>query len=166
MAPIYTPVSGKIKLKLKVCVVHLWTILDFNLPNEEFFLHMLLIDEKVMTFYKHFLCLLWKLCKIGIKFNYMISLPLNRTWRYRQQPKRVWFLLLRQKSPRELRMSWRTFWSPIMIPNTRPPAINISWIYFLILPGKCWMRMLSLLTILTLLTSKIFWLLKRKAVRW
>jgi hypothetical protein len=58
MAPIYTPVSaivaGKIKLKLKVCVVHLWTVPDFNMPNEENFLHMLLLDERVLIFYNNF----------------------------------------------------------------------------------------------------------------
>jgi hypothetical protein len=58
MAPIYTPVSaivaGKIKLKLNVCVVHIWSIPNFNNVDEECFLHMLLLDDKVKSNQKYF----------------------------------------------------------------------------------------------------------------
>lgn len=51
MAPIYTPVSaivaGKIKLKLKVRVLRLWSVPNFNNADEECFVHMLLLDDKV-----------------------------------------------------------------------------------------------------------------------
>lgn len=51
MAPIYAPVSaivaGKIKLKLKVRVLRFWSVPDFKNVDEEYFVHMLLLDDKV-----------------------------------------------------------------------------------------------------------------------
>jgi len=54
MAPIFTPVSaiaaGRIKMKLNVRVIRLWTVYDFNKPTDEIFVHMLLLDDKVCDF--------------------------------------------------------------------------------------------------------------------
>jgi len=51
MAPIVTPISaivaGRIKIRLHVRVVHVWTIPEFNRPDEDNFIHLLLLDEKV-----------------------------------------------------------------------------------------------------------------------
>lgn len=73
MAPIYTPVSaivaGKIKLKLKVRVVHMWTVPDFNIPNEESFLHMLLLDERVRNFANIFFFRVQNLRSRGFNFT-------------------------------------------------------------------------------------------------
>ncbi|MCH91160.1 replication protein A 70 kDa dna-binding subunit, partial [Trifolium medium] len=51
MASIITPVSaivgGKINFKLKVRLIHVWTIPEFNNPAENQCLHMLMLDEQV-----------------------------------------------------------------------------------------------------------------------
>ena len=51
MAPFITPVAaivaGKINIKLRVRVVHVWTVSEFNNPNEDNSIHMLLLDDKV-----------------------------------------------------------------------------------------------------------------------
>lgn len=51
MTSIVTPVSaivaGKIKLKICVRVINLWTVSEFNNPNEITGIHMLLLDDKV-----------------------------------------------------------------------------------------------------------------------
>jgi hypothetical protein len=51
MAPLITPVAaivaGKINIKLRVRVVHVWTVSEFNNPNEDNSIHMLLLDDKV-----------------------------------------------------------------------------------------------------------------------
>jgi len=52
MAPIITPVSrivaGRINIRLRVHMVHIWTIPDYNNPQEDSYIHMLLIDENVV----------------------------------------------------------------------------------------------------------------------
>jgi len=54
MAPIITPVSailaGKVHIRLRVRVIHMWTVPDYNNPQEDGVLHMLLMDEKVFLF--------------------------------------------------------------------------------------------------------------------
>jgi len=54
MAPMFTPVSaiaaGRIKIKLNIRVIRLWTVYDYNKPNDESFVHMLLMDDKVCDF--------------------------------------------------------------------------------------------------------------------
>ncbi|RHN82124.1 putative nucleic acid-binding protein [Medicago truncatula] len=51
MAPLITPVAaivaGKINIKLRVRVVHVWTVSEFNNPNEDNSIHMLLLDDKL-----------------------------------------------------------------------------------------------------------------------
>lgn len=51
MASILTPVSaivaGKIKLKIRVRVINLWTVSEFNNPNEITAIHLMLLDDKV-----------------------------------------------------------------------------------------------------------------------
>jgi hypothetical protein len=51
MAPLITHVAaivaGKINIKLRVRVVHVWTVSEFNNPNEDNSIHMLLLDDKV-----------------------------------------------------------------------------------------------------------------------
>ncbi|AES99413.2 hypothetical protein MTR_5g080500 [Medicago truncatula] len=52
MAPLITPVAaivaGKINIKLRVRVVHVWTVSKFNNPNEDNSIHMLLLDDKLL----------------------------------------------------------------------------------------------------------------------
>lgn len=51
MAPITTPIAailaGKINIKIHCRVIHMWTVPDYNNPNEDGCMHMLLLDEKV-----------------------------------------------------------------------------------------------------------------------
>lgn len=51
MAPIITPaaaiVAEKINIKLRVRVIHLRTIPEFNKPNEDNSIHVMLLDDKV-----------------------------------------------------------------------------------------------------------------------
>ena len=59
MAPIITPVSaivaGKVNIKLHVCVINLWIVLDFNRPTEDNYINLLLLDEKVKTTFEMFI---------------------------------------------------------------------------------------------------------------
>lgn len=56
MTPHYTEVAGiiagKIEFQLRVRVIHFWTLPDRNNTVEEGSLHMLLLDEKVMTLFE------------------------------------------------------------------------------------------------------------------
>ena len=60
MAPIITPiaaiVAGRINIRMHVCVVHIWTIPEFNKPQEDGSIHLLLLDEKVCQRFKFMLC--------------------------------------------------------------------------------------------------------------
>jgi len=51
MAPITTPIAailaGKINIKIHCRVIHMWTLPDYNNLNEDGFMHILLLDEKV-----------------------------------------------------------------------------------------------------------------------
>jgi len=44
---VFAIVAGRINLKLKVRVINLWTIPDYNRSTEDASIHMLLIDEHV-----------------------------------------------------------------------------------------------------------------------
>jgi len=54
MAPLITHVAaiiaGKINIRLRVRVVHVWTVSEFTHPNEDNSIHMLLLDDKVGIF--------------------------------------------------------------------------------------------------------------------
>ena len=51
MAPIITPVSaivaGRINIRLRVRVINLWTVPDFNKPSDDGALRIMLLDAKV-----------------------------------------------------------------------------------------------------------------------
>lgn len=76
MAPIITPVSaivaGRINIRLRVRVVHVWTIPEFNRPQEDSAMHLLLLDEKVSYVFsysnKHDVCCVYLMLHSNLCF--------------------------------------------------------------------------------------------------
>lgn len=76
-APLITPVAaivaGKINIKLRVRVIHVWTVSEFNNPNEDNSIHMLLLDDKV-GFWKLYYVVLYFKNYIWLKLSYVSPL--------------------------------------------------------------------------------------------